>query len=106
MTHAFKIDMIGAGQSRFPLGAVRSQSIKQNASGDEGPGMVVMGELLLTPGAEWHRLSHRSVTKAPMTLEISDDHKIYRGKFKLASFDPNSHEAVFWSAGDILSTPA
>ncbi|TNE61706.1 MAG: hypothetical protein EP335_14890 [Alphaproteobacteria bacterium] len=110
MAEAYMIDMIGAQGSRFPLGAIRAQSMSWSAMPHlaMGNGLVVRGEILPTPGAEMYRLARYSASDVPVELEIyaEDTDRWFRGSFHVAAFDARSHQAVFWSSGDLIASPA
>lgn len=108
MAPQYQIDMIDAKAHRHSLGAVSAYAVRRSAMPHMGTGrgLVVMGELTHTPAEETDTLTRAFTSLSELSLEISNGIKTYRGPFKVLRFDPISHLAILWSAGDIDSDPA
>lgn len=103
MGQAYTIDLIDRYARKTNLGSVTPSSVKCRKK-SQCP-LKVRGELKCTPDDKTIYLQTASTHGDTMRLSISNDSKTFLGKFRLSFFDPQSHQAIFSSIGDVEVIP-
>ncbi len=99
MGQAYTIDLIDQHARRMHLGSVTPCSIERRK--ERRTPLKMCGELKCTPEDKQVYLQTASTHGDTMRLSISNDTETFLGKFRLSFFDPQSHQAIFRSVGDV-----